>query len=385
MINSQAALDNHFPEFMSTIAHCNWLRIVQAQTAIFVFLTVIVSGCATMSTGETIPDSNEVVIEVLYATDRKIDNPDGVTDFYGGQRGELRYGTCQVAINPQKNGISGNADEQLWGLDSENTSHGEAELRQIKELNPDTFTDYLSTRIAQAEDKSALVYIHGYAKAFEHAAKTTAKLTYELSYRGIPILYSWPAKGSRAAYTGDMASMDWSTPHLQQFLDRLSAIHEVETIHLIAHSLGNRGLLNALRGLINSNYPSKRWKFGEIVLIAPDVDKDIFERDIAPQITQINSRITLYVSSVDFPLFISRKLNLYPRVGDSSHKPLVYSGIETIDVSQTIGMQIGHTYFRKDPAVLSDLHFLINERQGADERPTLRAIDLPEGRYWQVR
>ena len=150
----KAALDNHFPESMSTIAHCSWLRIVQAQTAIFVFLAVIVSGCATMSTGETIPDSNQVVIEVLYATDRKIDNPDGVTDFYSGQRGELRYGTCQVAINPQKNGISGNMDEQLWGLDSENPLHGEAELRQIKELNHDAFTDYLSTRIAQAEDEA---------------------------------------------------------------------------------------------------------------------------------------------------------------------------------------------------------------------------------------
>ena len=344
----------------------------------------LISGCASLSSGETIPDRNQVVVEVLYATDRKVDNPNRVIDYYGGERGELRYGTCQVVVNTQKNGITSYADMQLWHLDNSYPLYGETELRQIKELSPDAFTDYLSTRLAQTEDKSALIFIHGFAKKFERAARTTAKLTYELSYQGIPILYSWPSNGSPAAYTGDMASMDWSTPHLQQFLDRLSTQHDVETIHLIAHSLGNRGLLNALKGLINSSSPVKQWKFGEVILVAPDVDKDIFERDIAPQITQTNSRITLYVSSVDFPLLVSRKLNLYPRVGDSRDKPPVFSGIETIDASQAISMQMGHTYYRKDPSVLSDLYFLINKRQGADERPTLRATDLPEGRYWQV-
>jgi esterase/lipase superfamily enzyme len=268
-------------------------------------------------------------------------------------------------------------------LDRDNYVSGDVMLNNISVLGLETLTDHLIDLVGAKEDKSALVFIHGYAMDFERAAQTMAKLTYELSYMGAPVLYSWPSNSSPAAYTGDMVAMDWSAPHLQEFLNWLASVREVETIHLVAHSLGNRGLLTALRGLINK-HPGK-WKFGEIVLIAPDVDVDIFVRDIAPQITQTSSRITLYVSSVDFPLYLSRKLNLYPRVGDSNTRPLVISGIETVDTSGAVTMEMGHAYFRKDPEVLSDLFYLINERLGADQRSTLTPIELPEGRYWQLK
>ena len=126
------------------------------------------------------------------------------------------------------------------------------------------------------------------------------------------------------------------------------------------------------------------WKFGEILLIAPDLDRDIFERDVAPAIVQSPSRVTLYVSSVDVPLRISKSVNLYPRVGDASEEPFIFHGIDTIDASNVADVTIGHSYYRESPEVLKDLYYLLVQRRGADDRPTLEAVDTAKGRYWKI-
>ncbi len=369
---------------MNATNHLLVLQTLIPRVTAALWLSMIVSGC--VSTGPVAPRSeiSQVAIEVLYATDRMVDNPEKLKDFYGSRRGEMQYGSCRVSINTGKNGITNHANPGLWEIDQGDHVFGDTELRRVNVVNSTDFPRYLATLAGVKEDKSALVFIHGYAMDFERAVSTTAKLTYELSYPGVPVLFSWPSNSSPAAYTGDTSAMDWSTPHLREFLDQLTTIKEVKTVHLIAHSLGNRGLLTALLELIDSK-DAGSWKFGEIVLIAPDVDVDIFVRDIAPRLTETNSRVTLYVSARDFPLYLSRKLNLYPRVGDSNIKPLIFDGIETIDASNAISMEEGHAYFRKDPEVLSDIYYLINQRLGADDRPTLMAIERPEGRYWQVR
>jgi esterase/lipase superfamily enzyme len=366
------------------ICNCpGWFTTRLKQIAANLLLVALVSGCASVSLMTTRNVSPLVTIEVLFATDRMRENSDSLQDFYGSKRGTMQYGSCRVVLNPQIKSISSHADAGLWAsADGEHVS-GDMEIRQINVLDSVAFRKHLVTLAGLRGNKSALVFVHGFAMDFDRGVRTMARLTYELSYQGIPVLYSWPSNSSAAAYTGDMSAMDWSTPHLQEFLDGLAQIEELETIHLIAHSLGNRGLLAAIKELINRQQASP-WKFGEIILVAPDVDADIFVRDIAPSITQTSSRITLYVSSMDFPLYLSRKLNLYPRIGDSNSGPLVVAGIETIDASNAITMEEGHAYFRKDPEVLSDLYYLINERRGADERPTLKVVDLPEGRYWQV-
>ncbi len=329
---------------------------------------------------EVIPDQIEV--EILYATDREITNSKVPKFYYGRQRGEMSYGVSKVTIETDHD-RSEYVDSSLWGS-PESESDRRFELTAVNQMEQEELFSYLSKRLEHSSDKSALVYIHGFSRSFERAARTTALLAYGLSYPGIPVLFSWSSNGSLATYSGDVNTLDWSTPHFTEFLQKLAARNDLETIHIIAHSLGNRAVVNALMEMLDDAEITENWKFGEIVLVAPDLDRDMFERDIAPVISQVKSRITLYVSSVDVPLLASKEVNLYPRVGDASIDPVIVDGIQTIDASEAANLITGHTYYRDTPEVLADLYHLINEQKDADERATVERVETPRGVYWKI-
>ena len=258
-------------------------------------------------------------------------------------------------------------------------------MRSIKPIEHAEFFAQMQQALNESQDKSILLYIHGYMRSFEKATREAARLAYEISYKGIPAVYSWPSRNSLMNYVADVAGVDWSTSNLRDFLRDLTLQTQGATIHVVAHSLGNRGLLNALTELREeSELQNLPWKFGEIILLAPDFDRATFIRDIAPELVNSGSRITLYVSAVDVPLFASKMLSAYPRLGDGREAPIVIPGIETIDATDAIGWISGHTYFRGNIQVLNDLHILINNHLGADQRPALEAVDTSEGRYWKL-
>ena len=338
------------------------------------------SGCAAI----TQPEPTEAIIEVLYATDRNLTGKQDAKSYYGVERGDMSYGFCEVAINVEKS-KSEFADNSIWRVGFEDKPGKRGDLRNITKLDKNDFFRHFTDRINNSKDKSALVYIHGYYRTFEIAARTAATLTYEIKYQGIPVLYSWPSRHELSAYHGDTTSIDWSTAHLRAFLEDIARQTNAQTIHVVAHSLGNRGFVNAFIDVLKNPDITNNWKFGEIVLVAPDLDRQIFERDIAPIITKVPSRITLYVSAIDIPLLASKTVNLYRRLGDASEEPVIIEGIQTIDASQVVNLATGHTYYRENPRVMADLYYLINERRDASLRPTLEAVETAGGRYWAVK
>jgi len=337
-------------------------------------------GCATISQ----PEPTEAFVDIFYATDRNLTGSQDPKYFYGIERGEMHYGICKVAVNI-KQSKSEFADYSIWNLGYKNQPDKRGELRELTSLEKSKFFKEFITRINNSKDKTALVYIHGYYRTFEIAAKTAATLVYEIKYQGLPVLFSWPSRHELSAYHGDVTSIDWSTTHLRTFLDELALKTNVQTIHVIAHSMGNRGFVNAFVDLLKNPTVKSNWKFGEIILVAPDLDRQIFERDIAPVITDTPSRITLYVSAIDIPLWASKAVNLYPRLGDVSEEPVIIKGIQTVDASDVTSLSTGHTYYRESPSAMADLYYLINQRKDATQRPTLKTIDTPNGQYWKIQ
>jgi esterase/lipase superfamily enzyme len=66
---------------------------------------------------------------------------------------------------------------------------------------------------------------------------------------GAPIFYSWPSNGKTADYFKDETNITWSTPHLEEFLGLIAQKSGAERIHIIAHSMGNRAVCDALKAL----------------------------------------------------------------------------------------------------------------------------------------
>jgi len=345
----------------------------------------LLSACAAIpndSATEAAP--SEVLIEFFFATDRLHTGSPDPADAFGSERGSVSYGRGVVAIPVER------ARSQFADYTGRNVNYGmrtasTAVLRSLTGTPEENFFADLSHNTRTKPDKSVLVYIHGYGRRFATSARNAALVAYEVGYQGTPVVYSWPSKGSAAHYVADSTTVEWSTPHLRDFIRELAQRTDATAIHLVAHSMGNRALLKALSELVREPGQQETWKIGEIVLLAPDVDRAIFERDYAPQLLSAGARLTLYVSSMDIPLMASKQVHTYPRLGDARDGPFVLAGVETIDATAALSIVESHSYYRENPAVMADLHYLLSERRGARDRPTLERIDTRAGSYWRVR
>ena len=210
---------------------------------------------------------------------------------YGGDRGELELGACEVSV-PK--------DHQVGVLESPTVLR--LEFREDPErhvvllgVHPGAAVEFyadLRACIERTARKEAFVFIHGYNVGFETAVRRTAQIAYDLKFEGAPIVYSWPSQEGLLSYTVDETNVAWTVPHLKDFLLGVAQQSGAKSVHLIAHSMGNRALTSALRELAMERKADCP-RFHEVVLTAPDIDADVFRRDLAPAIVGTADRVTL--------------------------------------------------------------------------------------------
>lgn len=290
-----------------------------------------------------------------------------------------------LAVDPDKT-FSSFAEAQPNRLLQQEVLIESQPLQQIVDLEQDAFLEQLAGYATPDNPHPpVLIYIHGYKKSFKRAAVISAQLRYELGFPGPVITFSWPSTNSVSGYAADLENLNWSRPVLQQLIVNLQNSNPSSPIHIIAHSMGNKALLETLDELQRIASSTGDWSIGEIILVAPDIDQEIFIRDIAGKLATMPSRKTLYVSSKDFPLFASATVYQYPRLGDSRKGVPVVEGVETIDVSDAIPLFEGHGYYEANKETIEDLYYLINKGLGAEERPSLEAVETEEGKYWRLQ
>ncbi len=108
----------------------------------------------------------------------------------------------------------------------------------------------------------------------------------------------------------------------------------------------------------------------------------MFKREIAPEIIRTAHRVTLYASSNDAALKVSKEINGFPRAGDSGADLIVMPGLDTIDVSAIDTSLVGHSYYGNNDTVLSDLFYLLSDDRSPDERQFLQPRSYQGLKYW---
>ncbi len=299
---------------------------------------------------------------------------------YGNERGELELGTCEVSI-PKRHEVGELESPSIIRLEVREDPERHVVLLDVDQRPADEFYKDLGACVADSAEKQAFVFVHGFNVTFEKAARRTAQLAHDLKFDGAPIFYSWPSQGGLLQYAVDETNVVWTVPHLKQFLVDVADRSGAKSVHLIAHSMGNRALTSALRGL-SQELGDRGPLFQEVVLTAPDIDADVFRRDIAPAIINTARRVTLYASSNDEALAASKQVHGYPRAGESGDNVVVVPGIDTIDVSAVDTSLLGHSYYGSNDTVLSDLVELLNEARPPDQRTWLQSMPLGPLKYW---
>lgn len=324
---------------------------------------------------------NYAVVEVFYATDRKKTESSTPAEVFGKERGPVTYGTCQVSI-PRDHRIGELEAPSIWRLEFRENPEKHVVLLQVTPQDKDGYFADVASRVRASTGKKLLLFVHGYNVTFADAARRTAQMSYDLAFDGAPVFYSWPSQGDVKDYLVDETNVEWTQEDLVDFLADIATRSDAQNIYLIAHSMGNRALTRSFARLAEDR-PELRQKFKEIILTAPDIDADVFRRDIAPHIAGEDHPVTLYASAADKALIASKKIHGYPRAGDAGAGLILLPGIETIDATAVDTDFLGHSYFGEATSVIADLFSLIHK----DERPPRRGLQevvTPTGRYWKI-
>lgn len=300
---------------------------------------------------------------------------------YGADRGKLELGTCEVSI-PKSHEVGELESPSVIRLEIYAVPSRHVMLLGVHPEPAERFYSDLRECVGRSSRKSAFVFVHGYNTNFNDAARRTAQIAYDLKFDGAPIFYSWPSQGGLLQYTVDETNVAWTAPHLLRFLTDVAEQSGAERIHLVAHSMGNRALTSALRDLSLLQKSSKPL-FNEVILTAPDIDADVFMNDIAPAIVKTAKRVTLYASSNDEALIMSKKVHGYPRAGDSGNQLIVIPGVDTVDVSAIDTSLLGHNYYGDSSSVLADIFELLHASKPADQRQWLHSRRLGLLKYWE--
>lgn len=320
-------------------------------------------------------------VRVFFATDRKEETGQGEGHFTGERGGGIIYGNLFVSV-PRRHQIGVIERPSLWRLEFSEVPEKHMVILRRRVLEPEDFLARLRRVVQDGGADASFLFVHGYNVSFDDAARRTAQITYDLDFRGAPVFYSWPSQATLQGYPMDENNVQWSEANLKVFLKDYAERSGARDIYLIAHSMGNRALTGAVKALF-AEHPELKGRFKEIILTAPDIDADIFKRDIAPALAAGCDKITLYVSDGDKALLASKTVHGYPRAGDSAAGITVAPGIETVDASGLDTSFLEHSYFAETGSVLTDIRKLVLDQLRAAQRG-LKKMSAGGRDYWKI-
>jgi esterase/lipase superfamily enzyme len=286
----------------------------------------------------------------------------------------LRYGVAEMVKStepPPAYGISELrvAPEQIPGV----TAAADAETL----LGSESVFEGLRLRLIENESDLLLI-LHGYACTFQGALSNAAELKTLWGTRSVPLetaIFSWPANGTVTPwldYASDRDDARASAKAVARALERLlSYLRKLKRedwcradIHLVAHSMGNYVLRNALQAMLSDIGEKTLPRILKTVfLMAADEDNDALEdpKKLA-RLPELAESVQVYFARNDLALSISDVSKGNPdRLGATGPRTLTslphkVTLIDCTDVSETRPIEDArHQYYRKRAEVLADI------------------------------
>ncbi len=327
------------------------------------------------------PETGFTTVKIYYATDRARTGSEDPDDFYGGERGALELGTATISIPPRH--MPGKIEKpKIWLLEFREDPAKHVILKSVTPGDPDTVFGDMRRQLSESESDSAFVFIHGFNVPFNEAAQRTAQMAYDMNFQGLPILYSWPSAGSLLSYIADTAVVNLSGRRLTLFLEDVVRKSGAKRIHLIAHSMGNRALTDALE-LYALRHEGEPPAFDQVLFTAPDLDAGLFA-EMAKTMRTTAQRLTLYASNKDWALAVSRRLHGdAARAGQGGNRIIHADIFDSVDMTSIGDDMLAHSYYANNPSALTDILSLFWRDAPPEDRCGMVEADGEYGRYWQ--
>ncbi|MEO7690372.1 MAG: alpha/beta hydrolase [Sphingomonas sp.] len=329
---------------------------------------VMAAGCPAMTGAGPITTESPVYIVATGLPDcrgaspvltigRGTPMPFGAPTPYGGP---IRYGVASAPVAEAK----GKA-KQAWAL-------GLAEEQAWRRR--------LAADVAASRGKRVLLYVHGFNNTPDAVLKRADEVSAATGFDGPVIAFLWPSQRAVTKYTWDEENERWTQPYLDALLAELAGVSD--DVVLVAHSMGNRLAIHALSDL-QRTHPALAGHVRTVVLASPDIDREMFDRDLAGEAVAPGRRVTLYASRLDRALQSSWLVHGAARAGDANCSydlrrgrktaakrcyPAARPGLDVVDTSE-VSQGLGHADFVEAPEGAADLCHVVAGLANPKGRP----------------
>jgi esterase/lipase superfamily enzyme len=330
----------------------------------------------------------------FYVTNRRLESDDGpLEERFDKEREEnLKFGYFDTRIQPSL-GLGMLIDATAW------FQNEEIQIKAVEELEQAAFVKQTRELIQASPYRSLLVVVHGFREAFPSALRKTAFLSHVLDVDSPVLLFDWPGNqgSSLSGYRQARRVAEASGAELARTLQLIIREIKPDRLWLIANSMGGQVVVDAF-GLLyqEDDLADAETEIEDVVLTAPDVDHDKFNNQFKKEINALARNLTVYVSSNDRALLMSRIINRGKRLGESTLDPdqleeavrvanLVEPGssqISLVDVTPVNRTRNFHNFSLETPEFFDDLFLRLTNTDTPRSRPIYR-IEAPNGAvYW---
>ncbi len=330
----------------------------------------------------------------FFATNRASENgtADLLDQFNSSRQQALSLGHFDVSIEPNL-GLGMLINPTEW------FQNEEIQFDDIALQERDAFVASLREQVERSSFKGLLIVVHGFREAFPSALRKTAFVGHVLDINAPVLVFDWP---------GNQGSTLGGYQRAQQVAtdsgDELAAVIRLvledvrpERVWLLANSMGAQTVAGAFGQLYQDpELADLEAEIENVVLTAPDVDAAEFDERYEAEIAALARDLTVYVSSNDRALLLSRLVNRSPRRGESTLDPKEFNTairfsemtgpskgrVTLVDVTPVNRTRNFHNFSLETPEFYDDLFLRLTNRDMPRSRLLYRVLTEDQRVYW---
>lgn len=333
----------------------------------------------------------------FYITNRQTDPAEmDLEQRFGNERvSGLQFGTFDTEIEPSL-GIGMLINPSDWFQDEE------IQLRDVQSVAREEFIQQVRHQVDDSPDRSLLININGFRERFPSALRKTAFLAHVMDLNTPMIVFDWPGdQGSTIrGYRRAQRIAEESGAELAATIELVTRTIQPDRLWIVANSMGGQVVVDAFSLLYgNPEFSDKETEITHVVLTAPDVSHSQFGEQFRSELAALTDHLTVYVSSNDRALLMSRVINRERRLGESTVDPgnldqaeeaaEIYGLLEPdsdrvvlVDITPVNRTRNFHNFSLETPEYFNDLFLRLTNQDLPRSRPLYRVRQPSGTEYW---
>ena len=330
----------------------------------------------------------------FFTTNRRSETGEGPVEArFGNERvAQLTFGSFDTRIEPSL-GLGMMINRTEW------FQNEEIRLEDVRLLDKGAFIDDIRKLVEESPHRSLLIVLHGFREAFASALRKTAFLGHVLDVNSPVLVFDWPGNqgSSLGGYRRAREVAQASGAELAAAIELVIREVRPDRLWLLANSMGAQVVADAFSLLYqNPDLADAESEIEDVILTAPDVDHEEFDQRFKQEIDSLAKQLTVYVSSNDRALLMSRLVNRGRRLGESTLSPDMLEEairvadlidpdsqlITLVDVTPVNRTRNFHNFSLETPEFFDDVFLRLFDPDTPRSRLLYRT-ETPEGRvYW---